>query len=86
MKTGTIEVIHVTDHADGSATLVVEMSRDALIAFAEIGLHHALLTAAQKVIDDGEIAQEDPHHGDDDGGDGQAVQAAGAPAGAKPGA
>ena len=86
MKTGTIEVIHVTDEEDGTATIVFDLSPDALIAFAKRGLHHALLTAAQKVIDDGEIAQEDPHHGDDDGGDGQAVQAAGAPAGAKPGA
>ena len=73
MKIGTIEVVSVTDHDDGSATILMDLSPDALIAFAKIGLHHALTEAAKREADHGEIAQEDPHHGDDDGGDGQAV-------------
>lgn len=70
MKIGSVEVISVTDHEDGTATIVVDLSPDALIAFAKVGLHHALIEAAKRGIDEhGEITQEDPHRGDDAGRD-----------------
>ena len=70
----TITVVSCTDHDDGSATLVVDVSYDALIAFAQIGLQTALIEAAESVIADGTLAKEDAGRGDDDGEDGQAFQ------------
>ena len=64
-----VKVVSVTDEEDGTATIVFDMSPDALIAFAQRGLHHALTEAAERDIDHGEITQEDPHRGDDAGRD-----------------
>lgn len=76
----TFDVTAVTEHDDGSATIEFDLSHDALIAFARLGLQHALIEAAKKVTDDEQIAEEDAGDPTHDGGEREALQAARAPA------
>jgi hypothetical protein len=45
-----IQVVDIVDNEDGSATMTIDMSRDALICFAKIGLTKALVDEAERVI------------------------------------
>jgi hypothetical protein len=47
-----IEVIDMTEHDDGSATITFEMDRETTITFAKFGLLQALKDAANKVNED----------------------------------
>jgi hypothetical protein len=76
-----IELALVTDLADGSAIYHFDLSHDAVIAFAQIGLQHALIEAAERAIKEhGEVTQEDAGGGGDDGGEREGIQAGGAQA------
>lgn len=52
MSKYVIEVIEITENSDDTVNVAVEMSIDAMKAFAAKGLHKALIDAA-KEIDDG---------------------------------
>ena len=51
MTKAAVEVVSVTDHPDGSCTLVIDMDVEAMKVFAIIGLHQVLIEKAKEVID-----------------------------------
>jgi len=50
---GRIEVVSMTDHEDGSATIVFDMDAESLKKFAEIGLLKVLTDHANNVLREG---------------------------------
>lgn len=46
-----IKVTKVTDHPDGTATIVMEMDEETLFFLAKIGMMHLIEDAAGKVLD-----------------------------------
>lgn len=46
------EIIELIDEEDGSARMIVDMDHEAIIAFAKIGVVHALEKAAEKAIEE----------------------------------
>ena len=54
-----IEVISVHDTPDGGCRMLVEIDEDTMIRFAEIGLVTTLRTAAEQVIAEHDVADED---------------------------
>lgn len=43
-----IEVVDIDEHEDGSATISIDMSHDAMRAFAAAGIHKALMDMAKQ--------------------------------------
>ena len=51
-----IKIISVTDNPDGSSDMIFNISNNALMVFAKIGLEKVLLDEANKVIEEYENA------------------------------
>lgn len=65
------DLVELVDNEDGTMTLRVDMSADALKVFAGIGLIKTITEAAEKAIKDGHIDAEgagDPESGTGGGG------------------
>jgi hypothetical protein len=74
-----IELVECIEQDGGSVTYLMDVSRDAILAFAKAGLHDALVKAAERAIKEhGTVTEEDAGGGDDDGGEREGIQAGGA--------
>jgi hypothetical protein len=74
-----IKLVSYNEWADGLIDMTFDLSQDAVIAFAKIGIQHALIEAAERAIKEhGTVTQEDAGHRDDDGGEREGIQAGGA--------
>ena len=47
----SFEVISIDEEPDGSANIEINLSMEALVAFAKIGLQHVLETKAKEILD-----------------------------------
>ena len=55
------EVEDFVENEDGSATITVTMDYDTLLLFARKGLLSTLIDAANKIVDEQELKDEDLH-------------------------
>lgn len=56
---GKMEITKIVDNEDGSATVMFDMDWDAIRAFAKIGLMQVLTEAAQGMLDQNEVTDEE---------------------------
>jgi hypothetical protein len=58
-----IEVVEIIENEDGSANIQFDMSSEAILAFAKIGLLHSLTDAANASAKEHEIELDDEEAG-----------------------
>lgn len=51
-KIGDIQIVSITEHEDGSASVLFEMDPELIKLFAEMGLRQALTDSIRKMRDD----------------------------------
>ena len=51
-KLGEMKVVSITDHEDGSASVLFEMDPELIKLFAEMGLRQALMNSIRKMRED----------------------------------
>lgn len=45
-----VDLVGILDHEDGGATIYMDLDRDALVAFATIGIRHVLIEKAKETV------------------------------------